>query len=405
MTNFSLQRVLIVYMGMSALLIGVFLAYFVVVDHKKSLEHSTLFKMHIIVQDIVEHHLYENDALSLKEFYTEHESYHKASYLESLEYMEFTYTDRVPNQSHMLAVVEKLPNGKFLLLSSTYEYINEQIAQLLLSIFLGLLGLLCILGFAFYLLLRRLLYPLQCLVNYCNNSSQGNKQLQVCSGTFEVNALKDAIFTLEQKNQHLCKEKQAIFKEAAHEIKTPIAILKARLELFSKSDMQKDKFVQESKNDITSISNKLRELIFLKAIEWDIQQAKERVAMQNQCSMMQQLFRPILEKKKLKMVSNLNEDFNLLIHKEAMGRVMQAIFENIFMHTKNGTTINTYVDAQTNTLKIVNEIGEQSDEILFSSHIGTKLIERLALELEYTYVTYEKENFFYTEITFEGQGF
>ena len=390
-------------MGVSALVIGLFLGSFVVLDHKKSLENSALFQMRIIANDIVEHHLHESDAKSLKEFYEHHESYDSRDYLESLEYVTFAYVDEPPLELHSLQVVQSLADGKFLLLSSSYEYINEQIISLLFSILLGLFVLLSILGALFYLLLQRLLHPLKCLVSYCNNSAQNKYMLQVCSGSYEVNALKDAILTLEQKNQHLCREKQAIFKEAAHEIKTPIAILKARLELFSKSDMQKEKFVQESKNDISTISNKLRELIFLKAIEWDIQQAKERVAMQNQCSMMQQLFRPILEKKQLKMVSNLQEDFNLIIHKEAMGRVMQAIFENIFMHTKNGTTIHTYVDARTNTLKIVNEIDYASDEILFSSHIGTKLIERLAPELEYKYTTYEKDNCFYTEITFEGQ--
>jgi len=390
-------------MGISALLIGITLSWFVVLEHKKSLEKSTLFEMHIIAKDIVEHHLYESDAKSLKEFYATHERYHQKAYLGSLHSMVFSYVDTSPMQSNALQVVQMLPNGKYLLISSSYQYINGQIVQLLLNIFLGLFVLLSILGFLFYLLIRRLLYPLKCLVNYCNNTAQSQKQLQVCSGSYEVNSLKDAILTLEQKNQHLCSEKQAIFKEAAHEIKTPIAILKARLELFSKSDMQKEKFVQESKNDIATISNKLRELIFLKAIEWDIQQAKEYVAMQNQCSMMQQLFRPILEKKELKMVSNLKDDFNLFIHREAMGRVMQAIFENIFMHTKNKTTIYTYVDPQKNTLKIVNEIGEESNEILFSSHIGTKLIERLAPELGYRYTTHQEGNLFHTEISFEGQ--
>ena len=167
--------------------------------------------------------------------------------------------------------------------------------------------------------------------------------------------------------------------------------------------MPKDEFVKDTMLDISTISNKLRELIFLKAIEQDIQKAKESVPMQNQCSMMQQLFRPILEKKELKMISNLDEDFDLYIHKEAIGRVMQAIFENIFMHTKNGTTIQTYVDSKTHTLSIVNEMGEESNEILFSSHIGSKIIERLTDKLEYKYITYEKDNFFHTEITFEGQ--
>jgi signal transduction histidine kinase len=253
-----------------------------------------------------------------------------------------------------------------------------------------------------YALLNKLLEPLRCLVDYCNDPNTA-KPLPTCSGSFEIDSLKDAILNLQENNFQLYKEKEDIFKEAAHEIKTPIAILKARLSLFKEGEMQKSEFIKSSMADISTISNKLRELIFLKAIEWDIKKAKESVKMQNQCLLMQQLFHPILEKKDIKIVSDIDDDFTLYIHKEAIARVMQAIFENIFMHTKNGSTIRTYIDSKKHELKIVNEIGQESNEILFSSHIGTKLISRLAQKLDYNYETYEKDGFFYTKIEFKAQ--
>ena len=82
---------------------------------------------------------------------------------------------------------------------------------------------------------------------------------------------------------------------------------------------------------------------------------------------------------------------------------MQAVFENIFMHTKNSTTIKTYVDKEKHQLRIVNEIGLEGDEVLFSSRIGTKLIQRLAQKLDYEYKAEEKDGFFYTTITFKAQ--
>jgi hypothetical protein len=217
----------------------------------------------------------------------------------------------------------------------------------------------------------------------------------------EVNDLKEAIIGLLESNHTLCKQKQDIFKEAAHEIKSPIAILKARLALFKQNDKyEKVTFVQESEDDIKTISNKLRELLFLKEIEWDMKKQKETISMQEQCSMMQQAFKPILEKKGLTMVSNWEEDFTLSVHKEAMQKVMQAVFENIFMHTKNNSTITNYVDTAHRRLYIVNEMGDKSDETLFSSFIGSKLIERLADKLDYTYDLEEREGKFYTTIVF-----
>lgn len=356
-----------------------------------------------MADDIVHHQLYESSQDELKKVFSLGESYHKSDYLESIRNVEFYYDDKVLDEEEFLSIVTKLPDGRSLSIVSSYEYINETIASLLGELMVVIAIALGVIMSILYLLLDKLFNPLKCLVDYCHNSTSQAIVLNRCESSYEINALKDAILELQQRNNLLCQEKQNIFKEAAHEIKTPLAILKARVSLFKASDMSKEEFIDETMLDISTISNKLRELIFLKAIEQDIQKAKESVPMQNQCSMMQQLFRPILEKKELKMVSNLEEDFNLYIHKEAMGRVMQAIFENIFMHTKNGTTIQTFVDPKTHRLSIVNEAAKDSNEILFSSHIGTKIIERLSDKLEYEYTTYEKDNLFYTEITFKDQ--
>jgi len=251
--------------------------------------------------------------------------------------------------------------------------------------------------------LNRLFQPLRCLVRFCKDSSADKASIPLCNGSSEVNDLKEAIIGLLESNQMLCKQKQDIFKEAAHEIKSPIAILKARLALFKQNEnIDKATFVQESEDDIKTISNKLRELLFLKEIEWDMQKQKESISMQKQCSMMQQAFKPILEKKGLTMVSNWEEDFKLSVHKEAMQKVMQAVFENIFMHTKNNSTITNYVDTKHRRLHIVNEMGDKSDETLFSSYIGSKMIERLADKLDYTYEVEEKEGQFYTTIVFNS---
>ena len=387
-------------MSISATLLVIALGLFIISQHTKSLEHDLVGRMHIMTDDIIEHDLYTLTPSALNEFFLSNRSYHKDSYGKYMKEITFRYGDKVDENLSTLSVSKILPNKKYLIISSSSNRIDKEIKELLVRVIFGLVVILGLILLGLHLLLKKLLHPLKCLVNYCNDSSL---ELPLCSGSYEIDALKEAILGLEKSNTVLCKEKQDIFKEAAHEIKTPIAILKARLALYDKSDMSKDEFILESKNDIYTISNKLRELIFLKAIEWDIQQSKQSVQMQSQCSMMQQLFRPILEKKELEMVSNLQEDFTLYIHREAIGRVMQAIFENIFMYTKNGTTIQTYIDSKKNELRIVNEIAENSEEILFSSHIGSKLIERLADKLEYEYTTSSDGNLFHTTIIFKGQ--
>ena len=379
------------------------LGVFLVVNHTHSLKKDLMHKMTIMSQDVVNHNIYMESSDKLKDFFISKSNQNKESFERYIKNIEFRVVNSENEASQPLRVVKKLPNGAFFIISSSSKYIDMEVRKLLVRLVFVLITVLGIIIFGLHLLLKKLLFPLTCLVDYCHNAGKGTSLSSQCDGSHEVNSLRKAIMALQGTNNRLCQEKQDIFKEAAHEIKTPIAILKARLSLFKKSDMPKSEFVKESDGDIATISNKLRELIFIKAIEWDITQAKEHVQLQNQCSIMQQLFKPILEKKDLKMVSDLEEDFSIYMHKESIGRVMQAIFENIFMHTKNGTTIKTRVDSQKQQLSVVNEIGETSDDMLFSSQIGTKLIERLAEELEYEYSTREEEGFFHTTISFKGK--
>lgn len=397
----SLHFSIIFFFAVSSVVTFLMLGSYVVYDYHKELSNNLHSSLSVFADDVVRHKLYQNDPNTIKESFHLLEGYHEAPFVALFDHLSFDLSQDKPPEDQVCRVVRKLPNDRYLVVSSGLDAVNSKTRHFvykLLSVF-GTVLLLFILIFAYFL--NRLFLPLRCLVRFCQDSSAEKKSMPLCSGSTEVTDLKKAIVGLMESNQALCKQKQDIFKEAAHEIKSPIAILKARLSLFKQNeDFDKAAFIQESEDDIRTISNKLRELLFLKEIEWDMQKKKESVAMQQQCAMMQEAFKPILEKKGLTMVSNWEEDFTLSVHKEAMRKVMQAVFENIFMHTKNNTTITNYVDSKNRRLYIVNEMGDKSDETLFSSYIGSKMIERLAGKLDYAYDVQEKEGMFYTTIVF-----
>lgn len=356
-----------------------------------------------MAEDVVRHELYKNDPETIKANFHFLEEYHDSPFVALFDHLTFSIHDEKPLIKELCSVIKKLPDNRYLAVTSGRDAVKSKMLEFVVKLLLvfGTVLLLFILIFTYFL--DRLFTPLRCLVRFCNDSSSKEAVMPLCSGSSEVDNLKKAIIDLLESNQTLCQQKQDIFKEAAHEIKSPIAILKARLALFKQNDnIDKATFVQESEDDIKTISNKLRELLFLKEIEWDMQKKKESISMQEQCSMMQMAFKPILEKKGLTMVSNWGEDFTLSVHKEAMQKVMQAVFENIFMHTKNNSTITNHVDTKTRRLYIVNEMGSKSDETLFSSFIGSKMIARLADKLDYTYEVEEKDGLFYTTIVFNS---
>jgi len=399
----SLQFSIIFFFAVSTVVTFLTLGAYMVYDYHEELSINLKNSLTVMAEDVVRHELYKDDPATIKSNFHFLEEYHEAPFVALFDHLDFSIYDAKPLDEKVCSVIRKLPDGRYLVVSSGREAIQKKmlgfIAKLLMVF--GTVLLLFILIFNYFL--NRLLLPLRCLVRFCKDTSSDKVSIPVCNGGSEVNDLKEAIIGLLESNQTLCKQKQDIFKEAAHEIKSPIAILKARLALFKQNEnIDKATFVQESEDDIKTISNKLRELLFLKEIEWDMQKKKETISMQEQCSMMQQAFKPILDKKGLSMVSNWEEDFTLSVHKEAMQKVMQAVFENIFMHTKNNSTITNHVDTKTRRLHIVNEMGGKSDETLFSSFIGSKMIERLADKLDYTYNVEEKDGLFYTTIVFNS---
>lgn len=251
---------------------------------------------------------------------------------------------------------------------------------------------------SFFLFLKKKFNALHCLIDFASSYSKENRELPICDGSYEVKNLRDAMLELVDTNEYLCIQKQELFKEAAHELKSPLAVLKARLSLFEKQNTySKDIFTKEANKDILIITSKLKELLFLKSIEWDMQLKKVPLSMEDNCKMMQEVFGPILEKKNILVDSNWENNFTIFTYKEAMQKVIQAIFENIFIHTKSNSTI--IVNAKPNVIKITNKIDENHEGALFSSYIGESMIQRLSKKLSYNYSTYSDEIYFYTILT------
>jgi len=287
-----------------------------------------------------------------------------------------------------------------IILTLGYLYFFKNIFDI--QLVLVLFSILVIFMIIIYLFLKKRFNALHCLIDFASSYSKDKQDLPICDGSFEVKNLRDAILELVDTNEYLCQQKQELFKEAAHELKSPLAVLKARLALFEQQKKaSKDEFVSDAKQDIVIITSKLKELLFLKSIEWDMQLKKVNLNMEDNCKMMQEVFGPILEKKNVKVDSNWQDNFVVFTYKEAMQKVIQAIFENIFIHTKANSTI--VVNAKPNVIKIKNEIDENSEVALFSSYIGVKMIQRLSGKLSYDYSTSKDDKYFYTTLSLYNQ--
>ncbi len=369
-------------------------------SYKKELEANIEGALRLMLSDIAREHL--DFGLHHEEMDFFSNEVKKSAYGNLFDDMKIKRLSQLPEyETDRISTYEKLADKEYLYLSCSRELLNKKVMHFTLSTFALFIIIYIILAGAFFLYIRSQFRSLHCLVDFCTSQQEDMSITPVCNGTYEVKNLRNAILSLIKRNENLCEQRQELFKEAAHELKSPIAVLKARLALFEKDEsMNKKAFVLESQGDIARIISKLKELLFLKSIEWDMQLPREDVNMEDNCKMMQDAFEPILRKKSVNVDSQWEESFVIHTYKDAMQKVLQAVFENIFIHTKENTTI--YVRAKPNEIAITNEIGSKKDIPLFSSYIGMKMIERLSDKLAYEYRTSSDEKYFYTSLIFHS---
>lgn len=395
-----MQSNIIVFFFVSALMAMGFTLSYIAYSYHEQMEETIQGALDLMLSDIKREH-YGLD-LHYEELAFFSEQIKSSSFGKLFDDLKMEKLSELPldKEGRIGSYVELSQNG-YLYLSCSDTLLHSEVLALSLKM-AGIFFLVFIVMVSvFVVYIRSQFHSLHCLIEFCKIYPKDKSAYPQCDGTYEVMSLRNAIVSLIKTNDNLCDQRQELFKEAAHELKSPIAVLKARLSLFEKDKtMDKGAFVQKSQEDIAYITSKLKELLFLKSIEWDMQLPKENVNMEDNCKMMQDAFEPILRKKRVQVESNWAESFVICTYKEAMQKVLQAVFENIFIHTKEESTI--VVEAKPNEIFIKNEIGGKTDIPLFSSYIGMKMIERLSDKLAYEYKTSSDEKYFYTRLVFHS---
>jgi len=80
-------------------------------------------------------------------------------------------------------------------------------------------------------------------------------------------------------------------------------------------------------------------------------------------------------------------------------KVMQVIFENVFLHSPANSVIKVEVFPEEKRMRIRNQINSLGSQHI-SSHIGLKIINRLSDKLNYDFETSSTKETFTTTIIF-----
>lgn len=180
------------------------------------------------------------------------------------------------------------------------------------------------------------------------------------SNIIEFTELNDALNVLLTKLQSDYKIQKQFIENASHELQTPLAVIKANINLLIQSPQlgaAEMESIQSIENTIQKISSLNRTLLLLSKIENHQFIQKEHVDLS---SLIQQLllrFDSQISSKQLHVIHLFSEKLDKVMNKELAEIMLANLIQNAIRHNKNGGSI--HIKNTANTLEITNT-GEAS---------------------------------------------
>ncbi len=259
--------------------------------------------------------------------------------------------------------------------------VNKYSQKLLIRYLFSLLAVLIISLF----LLEYYMKPLGVLAQKTRDWKSGDQFALDNSGR-EIQEVAAAFNTLLHRLEGFHIKEAQLFKEAAHELKTPLALMRSRLDVYENShNYDKTKFVIDLGHDIQRLTDELKNVLFLESSDFE---EPTQVNLHTALIEILQKVTLIAHRKQLQ-ISLDDQTFILNSPKKLLNKVLMALIENAMTYAPAMSQIAIHIDPLTRTLGLTNNTGEK---YLFSSKIGHKMLSRLCEELKFTYKIVESQS-------------
>lgn len=211
----------------------------------------------------------------------------------------------------------------------------------------------------------------------------------------EIKEVSRAFDTLVKRLESYRLKEAELFKEAAHELKTPLALMRSRLDVYEQSDQyEKAKFIGELSKDLDRLTTELKSVLFLESSDFE---ESTKIDMQSMLQEIKEKIEILIVRKQLKIDISENT-FNVAASKKLLYKVFGALIENATTYAVERTHIDINIDPHHRSVQITNRVG--NDKYLFSSKIGSKILSRLSTEIGYDFITEESDGVFSIKIMF-----
>ena len=305
----------------------------------------------------------------------------------------FTKEQYKPKRGEIV-VSRQLTNGAYFNLKSSDIAVKKHIYETAIQLILQHLIYLIIIGILGIYFIRKLLSPLNYLANQCKNYKSGNEFYTNGNNVGdEIKQIESALNMLIHRFEELREKDKDLFATATHELKTPLAILSARVEKFQHNkEYKKDSFINDINEDIKRLYLEIQSVLYFNIFDFDekadisvIESIKDII-----------LKVDLLLKNRNLEVEITGEDFMLFTRQNLFSKMLMSIVENAIAYAKNNSTIRISLDSK--IIKIQNTQGGEIN--LLSSKLGTKILQKICNELNFTFDIIKDKNSYEVVIYF-----
>lgn len=285
------------------------------------------------------------------------------------------------DRQHVISASVQLPSGLYLnalsddlkVRSSADKYAQKLLVRYLYS-------LLAILIVSFFLL-HYYMKPLGVLAHKTREWKNGDPfEFSLERPTTEIAEVSYAFSALIRRIEGYRAKEKELFKEAAHELKTPLALMRSRLDVYENSEgYDKPKFITDLGSDIERLTAELKNVLFLESSDFE-----DPVPVNMNHALRAIIHKvDILAQRKQLQIHLPTQNFTVNAPEKVLNKVLVALIENAMTYAAEGSMIDIEIDSVGRTLSLLNEVGE--DKYLFSSKIGQKILKRISEELQFSY--------------------
>lgn len=227
----------------------------------------------------------------------------------------------------------------------------------LVTVVLGVITFLVLpIAFLGYKLLKKQLYPLESISTQAKgvtDTASLSKRIAITSPTYELRTIQEALNGMLSQLEHIFTNEREFFSDAAHTLKTPLAVLRSQTENANLTQ----KVREDMLITIDKANDTIGDLLFLSRIASKPKKL-EMVSLTNVMTNLAELATTLGEDKGLSITTDFQKDVALKANKELLQRALSNIVYNAVSYSKpHGSVVLTLKKQSQLTTLIVKDSG------------------------------------------------